>query len=134
MSDEEIEELVRLFEDATLPRSEWTHGKHLIVALFYLVRLPRAEATIRIREGILRLNHHNGNLTGYHETITLAWIAVIARFLEMRHRSGSLSILTGELLEECGVKDYLLRFYSREVQMSDEARRSWVPPDLRPMD
>ena len=35
-----------------------------------------------MREGIRRFNLSHGNTTGYHETITLAWIAVISRFLE----------------------------------------------------
>ena len=87
MTDEEIERFIRLFEETSLPRSDWTHGKHLIVALVYLVRHRRDEATERIRHGIQRLNHHYGNLTGYHETITLAWIAVVSRFLDQRQRS-----------------------------------------------
>jgi hypothetical protein len=134
MSDEEIERFIGLFEDMSLPRSDWTHGKHLIVALVYLVRHRRDEATERVRRGIQQLNHHYGNLTGYHETITLAWIAVVSRFLDQRPRGEDLSILSRELLEECEVKDYLLRFYSTEVLMSDEARRSWVPPDRSPIE
>ena len=81
MSDEEIERFIRLFEETSLPRSEWTHGKHLIVALVYLTRHRRDEAMERIRQGIRRLNQSYGNFSGYHETITLAWIAVVSRFL-----------------------------------------------------
>jgi hypothetical protein len=40
------------------------------------------------------------------------------------------SVLAGELLAQCGHKDYLLGFYSRERLFSDEARAYWVPPDL----
>ncbi len=40
-----------------------------------------------------------------------------------------LPVLAGELLDECGDRDYLLRFYSRERLFSDEARGRWVPPD-----
>jgi hypothetical protein len=40
------------------------------------------------------------------------------------------SVLAGELLAECGDKDYLLRFDSGERLFSDEARGRWVPPDL----
>ena len=86
MTDEEIERFIRRFEDTSLPHSEWTHGKHLIVALVYLARHPRDEATERIRHGIQRLNHRYDNPNGYHETITLAWIEVVSRFLERRPR------------------------------------------------
>lgn len=134
MTDEEIERFIQDFEGTTLPRSEWTHGKHLVVALVYLVRHPKDEATQRVRQGIRNLNHRYGNFTGYHETITLAWIAVVQRFLDLRQRSTSLSILASELLQECEDKDYLLRFYSRDLLMSDQARRSWVTPDRSPID
>lgn len=50
-TDAQIEALVRSFEDLTLPRPEWTHHAHLTVALWYLRRHPRPEATRRIREG-----------------------------------------------------------------------------------
>ncbi len=134
MTGEEIERFVRLFEETSLPRPEWTHGKHLILALVYLVRHSRDEATDRIRRGIQRLNHSYGNFEGYHETITMAWIAVVSRFLDQRPRGESLSILSRGLLDECEVKDYLLRFYSKEILMSDEARRGWVPPDRLPIE
>jgi hypothetical protein len=46
-----------------------------------LIEGRKEEATGRIRQGIRRLNLSHGNATGYHETISLAWVAVIARFL-----------------------------------------------------
>jgi hypothetical protein len=133
-TDDEIEALVRSFEDCTLPRAEWTHREHLIVALHYLRRHPRAEAADRIRRGIRRYNLSVGNPTGYHETITLAWVAVIVRFLEGRARDQPLARLAEALLAECGSKDYLLQFFSRDRLMSDEARRTWVPPNLEPIE
>ena len=133
-TDAEIESLVRAFEDGSLPRSGWTHREHLTVALWYLRHHPREEATGRIREGIRRFNLSHGNTTGYHETITLAWVAVIARFLADRDERQPLWRLVVGLLEQCGDKDYLLQFYSNNVLMSDEARRGWVPPDLRPLE
>ena len=39
-TDAEIESFIRSFEDGTLPRSEWTHGTHLVMALWYSVRHP----------------------------------------------------------------------------------------------
>ena len=129
MTDPEIESLIRRFEDGSLPKSEWTHARHLVMALWYIRRHGRDEATPRIRDGIRRYNERQGNLTGYHETVTLAWVAVIERFLSGRDRNAPLSVLAGELLDEYGDKDYLLRFYSKERLLSDEARVRWVAPD-----
>jgi hypothetical protein len=130
MTDSEIESFIVRFEDCSLPKAEWTHVKHLVMALWYLRRNGRDEATRLIREGILRYNESHGNHTGYHETITLAWIAVIGQFLSGRDRCRSISELAAELLEQCGDRNYLLRFYSRDQLFSAEARSRWLPPDL----
>jgi hypothetical protein len=129
MTDTEIESIIRRFEDCSLSRSEWTHSLHLVMALWHLRRHGPETATRRIRDGIRRYNDRQGNPTGYHETITLAWISVIERFLGRRDGNVSVSMLAVELLGECGDRDYLLRFYSRERLFSDEARTCWVSPD-----
>jgi hypothetical protein len=130
VTDPDIEALIRAFEDGSLPRSEWTHARHLLMALWYLRHHGRDEATGLVRDGIRRYNERQDNRSGYHETITLAWVAVVERFLYRRDRDVPVSALAGELIAECGNKDYLLRFYSRERLFSDEARSRWVPPDL----
>jgi hypothetical protein len=63
MTEDEIERFLGDFEATSLPRPEWTHVMHLIVALVYLVRHGRDEATDRIRRGIQRLNHHYPDLS-----------------------------------------------------------------------
>jgi hypothetical protein len=133
-TDAEIEALVRSFEDGSLPRSDWTHASHLLVALWYMSRHSRDQATRLMRDGIRRFNHIHGRDSGYHETITLAWLAVIARFLARADRDRPISDLAAGLLDGCGDKDYLLRYYSREILMSDAARLTWVPPDRRPIE
>jgi hypothetical protein len=130
VTDPYIESFMRAFEDGSLSRSEWTHSRHLIMALWYLRRHNRDDATRLIRDGIQRYNERQGNLTGYHETITLAWVAAIERFLAVRDLDVPVSVLAGELLGQCGDKDYLRRFYSRERLFTEEARHRWVPPDL----
>ncbi len=130
MTDPEIESFIQAFEDCSLPRSEWTHPRHLIMALWYIRRHHRDEATGLIRDGIQRSNRAQGNHTGYHETITKAWITVIEGLLSKGDRTLPDSVLACELLHECGDKDYLLWFYTKERLLSDEARRRWVDPDL----
>ena len=103
---------------------------HLVMALRYSVRHPRDEATGLIRDGIRRYNERQGNPTGYHETVTPAWVAVFGQFLSASDRTRPVPALAGELLSECGDKDYLLRFSTEERLLSDEARSRWVPPDL----
>jgi len=134
----EIEEIVRGFEDRTLPKARWTHAAHLTVAAWYLSRLPREEASRRIREGIPVYNVASGtpntDTGGYHESITVLFIAAVARFLDENRDTADLVVLTNRLLASpLGRSDYPLGFYTRERLFSVEARRGWVPPDLRPL-
>jgi hypothetical protein len=132
MTDDEIESLVARFLDRSLPRVEWTHQAHLTVGLWALRRMGRPAATDFLREAIRRYNLSQNNPTGYHETITRAWIEVIARFLAEHDRGQPLSALASMLVASCGRRDYLSAFYTAEALDSDEARRGWVPPDVRP--
>ncbi len=122
--------LMHAFERRTLPAAAWTHAAHLAVALWYLRENPRDRATELIRTGIQRHNATNGKGLAYHETITLAWIEIIARFLADSDRDATISELLGKLLERCGDKDHLLRYYSPALLFSDAARAAWTPPDV----
>ncbi|MFL6333410.1 MAG: hypothetical protein ACJ754_08905 [Pyrinomonadaceae bacterium] len=74
-TSEELFELLRRFEDCTLPRAEWTHAAHLTVALWHLLQFDWPEAVARVRRGIKRYNAAHGirptPTGGYHETLTL---------------------------------------------------------------
>ena len=131
----DVERLVREFEACRLARVEWTHRAHLTVALWYLVRYTKRDATRMIRSGIKRYNRACGIKTtrtsGYHETITLFYIRVISRFLESANLDCTLAVLANDLIEKCGDKNLPLTYYSRERLMSWEARTRWVEPDLK---
>jgi len=65
--------------------------------------------------------------------VNRAWIDVIEAFLSKRDRVLPDSVLVGELLHECADGDYLLRFYTKERLLSEEARSRSVMPDLAPI-
>ena len=134
----EVLKLVREFEACTLPRAEWTHQAHLVVALWYLVRYEEALATQLIREGIKRYNHAYGvemtRTGGYHETITLFYVRVIRRFLSAANSDCTLAALANSLVNVYGDKHLPLEYYSRERLMSWEARTGWLEPDVKPLE
>lgn len=132
-TDDQIAQLVQAFEGCTLPLGDWHHAEHLTVSLWYLRRLPREEAVERIRAGIQRFNGSHG-LSGYHETLTLAWCRLIARFLAEQPDDLGDAELTRRLLEAGRDKLVLLEYYSREVIMTEQARKRWVPPDKQPLE
>jgi hypothetical protein len=131
----EIESLVEAFESCTLPREEWTHRAHLTVALCYLLRHDKEEATVLIRKGIKRFNGAKGIITtersGYHETITLFYIHIVSKHLRETRAEISIVNLMNQLMEKYGEKSLPLEYYSKERLMSVEARATWLEPDLK---
>ena len=139
MSRCDVPGLVARFEDLTLPKAEWTHQAHLTVALWYASRLPWEEALAKVRDGILRLNAAHGVPTtltrGYHETITRFYLRVICDYVAMEEEGPEedWSVRVARLLARYGDRELPLRYYTKELLMSPEARFGWVEPDLRPL-
>lgn len=133
-TEHDIELLVHGFETCTVPRSHWTHEAHLTVALYYVRRYPLSVAIERMRDGLHRLlDELIGDTSAYHETITVAWMHLIAAFVAEADRGQPFSELALELHRRSGDKDALFTYYSRERLLSDEARRTFATPDKRPL-
>jgi hypothetical protein len=117
-----------------LPSKDWTHRCHLRMAWLYLKRHPLDEAHILLRVGIIKLNASHGlvetPLRGYHETITRAFLALVAdRMRGLADLDDSARFVTAASLPS----DALLRHYTKERVLSLEARARFVPPDLEPL-
>jgi hypothetical protein len=94
-------------------------------------------ALSELRRSITALNESHGNANtdtdGYHETITAAYVTVIAAFLAERPLIDIASCVRALLASPLAHRDCLLAFYSRERLMSVAARRAFVEPDLLPL-
>lgn len=131
-NNDEVFELVRSFETATIARADWRHAEHLVVALCYLDDNSLEMATCLMRDGIFNLLKGFGvDLTKempYHETITVFWMRTAYAF----------ALMTPELplferanrIVDAFDKEYPLRFYSKELLFSERARAEYVEPDL----
>ena len=135
---EEMFELLRRFEDCTLPREEWTHAAHLTVALWHLLQFDWPEAVARVRHGIKRYNAAHGIVTtptgGYHETLTIFWLRVVRTFLEAERNEARALVHLANELTATHDKSLPLAHYTRARLFSPEARANWVEPDLRSLD
>ena len=120
----------------TLPKAEWTHHAHLRAGLWHVMRFGRERSLDLLRERISRYNESVGTVnsddSGYHETITRFYVDVIAAFVRSEDRSLPLDTLAERLIEKYGDRELPLRFYSKELLFSVEARHGWIEPDLRP--
>jgi hypothetical protein len=132
------EELAARFRAGTIAHADWTHAAHMRVAAWHVDRFGPTEALARLRLGIRRLNDHHGTpnspTRGYHETITVAYVHLIAHFLASSPVGTTLAARTALLLAgPLGAKDVLLRHWSQPLLMSPGARANWVAPDLLPL-
>ena len=134
----DIESLATRFVASTLPREEWTHLAHLAVGLWHVDRYTAADALDRLRGGIRKLNDSHGTVnsssSGYHETITRAYVQLLVEFNERCTTQMPLTERVTRLFKsKLAQKDALLTFYSRATLMSEKARVEWVAPDLAPI-
>ncbi len=137
-TEPDIDAFLRAFEDCTLPKSRWTHSAHLFTGACYVHAHGPALATDYMRERIRRYNvavgGQNTPTSGYHETITVAWIKLLARL----HRDSApitradFAALAVERFAHD--RNIFRQYYDFDLVHSTEARARWVPPNLRDFD
>jgi hypothetical protein len=138
-SDQEILGLVDGFRSHTLPQARWTHQAHLAVGLWHVLNRPAERQLEELRRGISSYNEsvgtRNTDSGGYHETITALYLWAIRKFLRENYKGGSLVELVNSLLASSyAAKSFPFQYYSRDRLLSAAARRSWIAPDLKPLD
>jgi hypothetical protein len=136
-SIEELDHLVSRFQARTLPKSEWTHQAHLAVGTWHVHRLGPDQALLRLRSGIRLLNDRHGtpntDSSGYHETITRAYVMLLAAFIAGRDGQPEANCAQALLASPLATRDALLTYYSKDLLMSVQARNEWVEPDRCPL-
>jgi hypothetical protein len=128
-------EFLAAFRSQSIPAAEWTHRAHVRAAYLHLRELPFPAAMDALRIGIKKLNASHGLVEtadrGYHETLTRAWLTVIASTLHSRGPREDFEAFAAEhphLL--CRT---LLRLFYSPKGMSPESRYAFVEPDLAPL-
>ncbi|HEV8592460.1 MAG TPA: hypothetical protein VGQ55_10185, partial [Pyrinomonadaceae bacterium] len=65
----------------------------------------------------------------YHETMTIFWMRTVAEF--NASKNGTPTVEKVSEMIELFDKDYPLKFYSRELLFSNEARTKFIEADLQ---
>jgi hypothetical protein len=138
MSHRALDQLIAAFQSCTLPREAWTHLAHLRVGAWHVHHLGAEAALVTLRVGIRRLNQSHGTVnsanSGYHETITAAYLRLIEAFLATFEASVPFDDRLAVLVEgPLADRSLLLRYWSQERLMSPAARAAWLAPDLAPL-
>jgi hypothetical protein len=119
-------ELTRALEQGEI--KDFHHASHLHVAWVYIAESSSVrQAANKMRNTLRRFAAAAGKPEKYHETITLFWIHLLAHAASRAERLQDIVHANPQLLE----KNFPLAYYSPERLFSDEARTSWVEPDLK---
>ena len=134
-SDADIISVGERFLARALPKEEWTHEAHLATTTWLLLRRPDIDVDKELPGLIRRHNESVGGVNsdseGYHETITRVFLRGVRLFLKEADNDEPIHLLVNELLlSPMGRRDWPLRFYSRDLLLSVEARRKFVAPDI----
>ena len=123
-------ELLARFVDTTLPADQFHHEQHVQVAWLFVRNHGMPAALGEFTAAIKRFAAAKGAHGLYHETITWAFLLLIA---ERQARTGAetwdqFAAAHPDLL--VWKPSILSRYYSKGLLASDLARRTFVMPDL----
>ena len=128
-------QLLTAFENCTLPKAQWTHQAHVRVAFLYIRDHGLTRAIDHMRAGLQALSAARGVPDsagrGYHETITLAFLHLIAAAHQTAPCTTSEQFCHRfpDLLK----KSILQNYYSQEKITSPQAKTNFLEPDLAPL-
>jgi hypothetical protein len=123
------EALLQGFEDATLPDTAFHHAQHVRVAWIYVDRYGMPAAIQRFTSALKRFAAAKQKPGLYHETITWAYLLLIAERVARRPAAGWEGFVAAnqDLLQwKPSILDAL---YTPETLWSSLARNTFVMPD-----
>lgn len=118
------------FEAGRIDPARFPHREHVRVSYELLERHPFPEALLHLARGLRRLAARAGRPEVYHETITAAFLALIAeRRLSGGHRNWEdFAARNPDLFR----KGFIEEIYEPAVLQSSVARQTFVLPRRRP--
>lgn len=144
----DIEHILSGFKDLTLPKAEWTHRAHIVVAAGFLTEFGLQASVPLLREGIKTYNLASGGVNndvdGYHETVTMFWIIQINAYMQ-KNKVARLNEPFGQgtnvhewinemLSNDFTEKNSPFQYYSEVLFCSTKARHNWVEPNLKALE
>jgi hypothetical protein len=119
-----------LMAEVMAQATRFGHRQHIHVAWLAVRRYGTDEATTLVAEGIKKTARYAGAPQKYHETISRAWILLVAHHI------------TGDPVDDFAAfadrhpqlldKRLLTQHYRPATLSSQQARTGWVAPDLAP--
>ena len=125
------EEFIQALESCKLAESDFGHAAHVRAGYLYLQQTDFAGALARIRRAIRNYAEHLGKPDRYHETITVAYVALIQEHICGRGNGGGWAAFVRENCElfQPGL---LHQFYPQAQLESEMARKVFLLPRSMP--
>jgi hypothetical protein len=121
------EEFLRALESCALTESDFGHHAHIRAAYLYLRQSDFAGALDRMRRSIRNHATHHGKPDRYHETITVAYLALIQQCIFERGDGGGWATFA-RCNSELFNPGLLGNFYDRDLLESKMARAVFLLP------
>ena len=132
---DEDQDFKKLVESCKFSVPQFDHRAHLRLAYVYLVQTKNTDESVQLmREALTGLLKYAGidPSAKYHETLTQAWVLAVHHFMNNTENS----ISADDFIEQTPVmldSKIMLTHYSTEVLFSEEARQSFLDPNLEPI-
>ena len=125
-----MSELLEKFVDTTLPADQFHHHQHVQVAWLFVRKYGMPLAISEFTAAIKRFADAKGATGLYHETITWAFLFLIAdrQARQLNETWQDFQAANEDLLT--WKPSILERYYSKELLASDLAKRNFLMPDL----
>ena len=134
-SEEALDQFLEDFEQARILFSDWTHSAHIAMACCYIHKLPKADLLPTVRHNIKNYNVRGGGkntgASGYHETLTVLWLWVLADYLDSFPEHTPRLDQVRQAVETFSGNQLFHEYYSYDVVKSVDARRRWMEPDMK---
>ena len=113
-----------------LDAARFPHREHVRMAFATLRRYDFAEAVLHFSRALRAMAAKAGKPEAFHQTVTIAFLALIAERMENGERSdfAEFAHANPDLID----KGALARWYRPERLASDSARRTFLLPDRLP--
>ena len=125
-----MNDLLDRFVDTTLPADQFHHQQHVQVAWTFVRRHGMPAALSEFTSAIKRFAAAKGATGLYHETITWAFVLLIAERQARQPAATWDEFAAGNADLLVWKPSILNRYYSKELLSSDLARRTFLMPDL----
>lgn len=127
-------EFMRQFLACELAPEDFSHEAHLRLAWLNLDQYGKEKAEVEIQHQLLNFIDFVGARDKYNVTVTLAAMKIVYHF-KQKSQSGNFKDFIAEFPQlNSNFKELISAHYSMNIFSSEEAKTSFLAPDLLPFD